>query len=115
MPLGFIRSNYDFGLFYNKTDDIYITIYVDDLKIVGADDRLILKVKKQLSMRFKVKNLGPATHYLGMEIIRTGMALVLRQTAHTDQVLKRHGMEDCKPATTSHGRKCQTAEHGQQA
>src|ERR1700675_3369889 len=67
--LGFTRSNYDFGLFYNKAEQTYITIYVDDLKIVGANDSVIFKIKEQLSNRFKMKDLRPATHYLGMKII----------------------------------------------
>jgi transposase InsO family protein len=97
---GFTRSKYDYGLYYNKTDEIYITIYVDDLKIVGADDTLISNVKKLLSGRFRMKDLGPATHYLGMEIVRTDTTITLRQTSYIDQVLKRYGMENCKPVST---------------
>jgi hypothetical protein len=74
-----IWSNYDHGLFYNKEKGVYITIYVDDLKIVGADDGLISNVKRQLSAKFKMKDLRPATHYLGMKVIRTETAITLRQ------------------------------------
>jgi len=100
VSLGFVRSDYDHGLFHHKTKGIYITVYVDDLQIVGADECFISDVKKQLAARFKMKDLGPATHYLGMEIVRTGTALILRQTAHIEQVLKRHGMEDSNPVST---------------
>src|SRR5207248_7199937 len=56
--------------------------------------------KNLLSGRFKMKDLGPATHYLGMEIVRTPTTITLRQTSYIDQVLKRYGMENCKPVST---------------
>ncbi len=42
---GFVRSKYDYGLYY-KPGEIYITIYVDDLKFIDTDDVLITNVKK---------------------------------------------------------------------
>jgi transposase InsO family protein len=96
---GFIRSKYDHGLYF-KPGEIYITIYVDDLKLIGADDALIASVKNLLSGRFKMKDLGPATHYLGLEIVRTDTTLTLRQTTYIDQVLKKYRMENCNPVST---------------
>ena len=74
---GFVRSKYDYGLYY-KSGEIYITIYVDDLKLVDTDDVFITNVKKLLSGRFKMKDLGPAIYYLGMEIVRTDTIITLR-------------------------------------
>ena len=42
---GFVRNKYDHGLYY-KSGEIYITIYIDNLKLVDTDDVLITNVKK---------------------------------------------------------------------
>ena len=73
----FVRSKYDYGLYY-KPGEIYITIYVNDLKLVNIDDILITNVKKLLSGRFKIKDLGPAIYYLGMEIVQINTTITFR-------------------------------------
>src|SRR6266536_1967053 len=64
----FVRNKYDHELYY-KSGEIYITIYVDDLKLINTDDVFITNIKKLLFERFKMKNLGLATYYLKIEII----------------------------------------------
>ena len=51
--------------------DIVIILYVDNILIMGNDKPLITKIKKSLSSQeFKMKDLGPAESYLGMQITR---------------------------------------------
>jgi hypothetical protein len=66
------------GLYCNKMDRIHITIYVDDLKIVDADDAFISNVKRLPFERFKMKDLGPAIYYLGIDIVRIDTTITLR-------------------------------------
>ena len=51
---------------------IYVSLYVDDMFLVGNDMDLMKEVKQQLSSKFDMKDLGPAHFILGMEIKRNG-------------------------------------------
>ena len=59
--LGFIRSNYDYCLYVNNTDDdiiyIYILVFVDDLLICCKNEDKINEVKSALMKRFVMKDL----------------------------------------------------------
>ena len=46
----------------------YIALYVDDLIIAGENNEDIAIIKRQLSERFEMKDLGIARKFLGMEI-----------------------------------------------
>ena len=96
---GFVRNKYDYGLYY-KSGEIYITIYVDDLKFIDTDDVLIVNIKKLLSGKFNIKDLNPAIYYLRIKIVRTDTTIILRQTSYIDQVLKRYGIKNYKLVST---------------
>ena len=68
--LGFQRSNIDLCLYVKKEGEniIYILIYVDDLLICSKNKELIRNVKRLLSNRFKIKDLGEIKEYLGINI-----------------------------------------------
>lgn len=67
LALGFYQSQYDSALFLDGKGT-YVTIYVDDLQIVGLDLTVIEDLKTRLCQRFKMTDLGPTSHYLGMEV-----------------------------------------------
>src|SRR6266498_3364955 len=77
----FVRNKYDHRLYY-KPGEIYITIYIDDLKLINTDDVLITNVKKLLSERFKIKDLGPTIYYLKIEIVQIDTTITLQQTSY---------------------------------
>ena len=58
---------YDSALYFNS-QRTYVTVYIDDLYIVGPDLSFINKLKAQLASKFKTTDLGPIAHYLGMEV-----------------------------------------------
>ncbi|SRR6266498_2785587 len=95
----FVRNKYDHELYY-KSGEIYITIYVDDLKLINTDDVLITNVKKLLSKKFKIKNLNLITHYLKIKIVQTDTIITLRQTSYIDQILKRYEIKNYKLIST---------------
>ena len=73
---------------------------MDDFQLFGADLSYLKKLKQQFSNRFKMKDLGPSTYYLGMEFIRTKDTLTLKQIKFIKKVLKRFNIEDYKPVFT---------------
>ena len=101
--LEFYETESDKSLFVSKDKKMYIAVYVDDLLIFGADMGRIDKVKSELKSTFKMTDLGPASHYLGMEIRRdrSRKTLTLLQTTYLETVLKKFGMEDCASVATS--------------
>src|SRR5271170_7531977 len=70
IKIDFVRSKADPCLYINVKRNLYITIWVDDLLIVGKDGRDIANVKAQLSAEFEMKDLSELQHFLGMRISR---------------------------------------------
>ena len=64
------RSNVELCLYIHEKyeDIIYLLIYVDDLLICGKDEKKIQIIKKLLSDRFKMKDLGEINEYLGINV-----------------------------------------------
>ncbi len=74
---GFVRNKYNYELYY-KSGEIYITIYIDDLKFVDTNDIFITNVKKLLFGRFKIKNLNLAIYYFKIKIVRIDTIITFR-------------------------------------
>jgi hypothetical protein len=71
LKLGFRRSSYDPSLFIKITgDNNWVLVYVDDLLLLARDLEALQALKDQLSQHFPLKNLGPVSQYLGMEVTR---------------------------------------------
>lgn len=82
--------------------DVIIDIHVDDFLILSADDSKIDQVVLTLSDSFKIKDLGKASRFLGVEIGYDHQArtITLRQTKYIDDILQRFGMQDSKGKAT---------------
>jgi len=67
--MGFTKSDADLNLYYIVVGDdlVILLLYVDDLFITGAE-RLISGCKEDLSMEFKMKDIGPMHYLLGLEV-----------------------------------------------
>jgi transposase InsO family protein len=99
--IGFIRSTADPCLYVDIKQNLYITIWVDDLLIVGKNGKDIANVKVQLSREFEMKDLGKLEHFLGMRITRTlDGGITIDQSGYIRQILERFGMESSKAVTT---------------
>jgi transposase InsO family protein len=79
----------------------YIALYVDDFIIAGENKDDIATIKRQLSERFDMKDLGIARKFLGMEIeYGSDGSIKIHQNQYIQQLLTRHGMQDCSPVNT---------------
>lgn len=78
---------------------IILGIHVDDQAIAGPNKQVINQFKKEMGQHFKMKDLGPQTHILGLEVKRDRKhkILTLSQAGYIKQVLDRYGMTDCNP------------------
>lgn len=104
LKLGFIRSNVDYCLYTLKLkeDTVYLLIYVDDLLICSKNIELIKKVKKMLSDKFKMKDLGKIKEYLGIiityDVSRKEMKLT--QKEYIRSLAEKYDVENCKTYKT---------------
>ena len=78
---------------------LYICIYVDDLLIMGTPSA-VKKFKKEISSRFKMKDLGEAVKFTGFEIYRdrTSHRIYLSQHVYTQDILQKYGFTDITPS-----------------
>jgi hypothetical protein len=85
----------------DKGERIYIALYVDDLIIAGENENIIATIKRRLSERFDMKDLGIAKKFLGMEIeYGNDGSIKIHQCQYIQQLLERHGMGDCNAVAT---------------
>ena len=94
--LGLVTSDADHSVFISKDGKTYVAVYVDDLLIISDFMKFIDFMKQELGRRFKMTDLGSAQHYLGIEIVRNGDSILLRQITYLRKVLERFGMDKCK-------------------
>lgn len=101
---GYQRTNVDHCVYIRRfgNDFIILLLYVDDMLIVGKDISEIVRLKKELSKSFAMKDLGPAKQILGMRIFRERKAnkLWLSQEQYIEKILARFDMDKAKPVGT---------------
>jgi Reverse transcriptase (RNA-dependent DNA polymerase) len=77
--------------------NLYITIWVDDLLMVGKDGRDIANVEAQLSREFEMKDLARLEHFLAMRITKQSDGdISIDQNRYIHQILERFDMESSK-------------------
>lgn len=92
----------DYLLFFKKSAGkvTIIAVYVDDILITGDDLLEQHRLKEFLNCEFKIKDIGQAHYFLGMEIIREEKGFILTQKRFTSELLTEFGVLDLK-ATAS--------------
>jgi hypothetical protein len=98
--LGFIKAYADPCLY--SRDGIHLAIYVDDIILVGKDMKKINIIKEELMGAYKMKDLGPISKFLGMQVVRdrTARTIHLSQQSLAEDILKVGNMHDAKPEST---------------
>jgi hypothetical protein len=102
ISLGFRASNADPSLFiYSDGHDlIYLLVYVDDLLLTGNNSTLLRHLITLLNSEFKIRDLGFVRYFLGIEVTKTAMGLMLSQHKYTLDIIQRAGMSSCKAVDT---------------
>src|SRR5205814_10629266 len=99
---GFNQIHSDAGVYVYRRrkgeTEIIIIVYVDDLLLIGPDINQIQDVKDLLKKTYPMKDLGPASSYLGFHICRdrAKRLITLDQESYILSALKRFRMENVK-------------------
>jgi hypothetical protein len=99
---GFRKGSADNNLYIKVTQDsiLLIEVYVDDIIFGSTDDRLSQKFAKDMHNEFEMSLLGELSFFLGLQIRQRNQGIFISQTKYIREMLKRFGMEDCKPVIT---------------
>lgn len=104
LKLGFQRSQYDSCLYTRKANGVwtYLVLYVDDIVLASSSLEEIERIKRKMKSEFEMDDMQELKNFLGMRIqynMEEG-TLRLNQAKYISALLKRFGMDNCKPAMT---------------
>lgn len=77
-----------------------LCLYVDDMLIVGSNDKMVKSTKDILHSRFHMKDMSLADVILGIKILRTPSGLVLNQSHYVDKILEKFSKDDSSVSRT---------------
>ncbi|KAF0734179.1 hypothetical protein Ae201684P_003169 [Aphanomyces euteiches] len=111
LTLGFKRCEKDYGLYIKwvEEDDgsqvvIFLTIYVDDLILLGPD-YLAEPVAQSLKSEFKTTDMGDLRYLSGIEIDYVpGKWIMFSQANFIMDIIKKFGNENMNPVATPQGK-----------
>ena len=77
--------------------EVILGVYVDDMLIACSSSQVCQEVKKMVSTKFAIKDLGTVSFFLGVSIHQSEQQIKLNQPTYISNILARFGMEDCHP------------------
>lgn len=86
----------------NGSDKILLSVYVDDMLMIGTTQNVLMNAINSLSKKIDLKDLGEPKYILGIEVNRNKPMhqITLHQRKYIDEVLTKFGMANCKPVKT---------------
>lgn len=99
--IGFKQSDEDECLFVmeGRSSIIYLCCHVDDMMIVGKDERELVSIEEELATHFKVTTLGDMRHFLGLKVERDENGIFhISQIAFIEKLLVQFAMTEAKPS-----------------
>lgn len=96
---GFVQSLADPCVYVKGTETgrVIAIVWVDDI-IISASNTAVLKgVKESLMKRFKMKDLGVLSWFLGIQFRCERDCIEMNQTQYVERILSKFKMSDCKP------------------
>lgn len=99
---GFTQSVHDYSLFTLRkgTNIVIVLVYVDDLLIIGSNEKLINEAKGGLHKQFKLKELGELKFSLDIKVLRSVKGVILNQSKYILELIVDVGLTGAKPVCT---------------
>jgi hypothetical protein len=84
--------------------DLFVCqIYVDDIIFGSTNQKSCEEFSKVMMQKFEMSMMGELTYFLGFQVKQLKDGTFISQTKYTQDLLKRFGMKDSKPAKTPMG------------
>ena len=85
-------------MYINLKKRLFIITFVNDYIIISLNKKNIRALKVQLGLKYVIKNRGPASYFLGVEILRDKVNKLLywNQRNYISEVLKHFNFNDSK-------------------
>jgi hypothetical protein len=77
-----------------------ILIWVDDIIMGTAQKKLMNRLKNHLKGKYKMKELGRISNFLGIHFAQCKTKIEMDQTEYLLKILQKYGMKECKPRYT---------------
>ncbi|KAG7479129.1 Retrovirus-related Pol poly from transposon TNT 1-94 [Solea senegalensis] len=99
---GFVQNDADHCVYNRESENekVILLVWVDDLIIAASNNTLLSDVKEMLKRRFKMKDMGPLKHFLGIDFKQSEGEVKMTQKRHIEKMLVKFGMLECKPRST---------------
>jgi len=97
---GYACCGSDHCIFTNPDLSVLILIYVDDVIISGASEKLIDELVLKLRAKFEIGEEGPVDFFLGMSLEDTGREVSINQTHYIQKIIDRYGYGDLSEVDT---------------
>jgi hypothetical protein len=102
LEFGFHASttNSSLFLFNSAHTRLMVLVYVDDLILIGSSMSALDELLKLLLLAFPIKDLGPLSFFLGVEVTQCATGIYLSQHKYILDLLKKTHMALAKPLTS---------------
>ena len=90
-------------VYEDENGSAILTLYMDDIILLGANKQMLYKLKKQLIDRFEMTDMGDVSRVLGMKITcgREEGTITINQNDYTEDIVQRYGI--ATPRTPQEG------------
>lgn len=112
----FVQSQTDNCIYTKMSDNekVILLVWVDDIVVAASNEQCLKEVKEKLKSKFKMKDLGQLTHFIGIDFTQTEGTVKMNQSRYIDKILQRFGMSECKSRATPSEIKCDLTPEGDQ-
>lgn len=102
VQMKFQQSRADPCVFFKWENDTLeiVSVYVDDLIMIADIIDELIKLKQELSTRFKMKDIGPLSYCLGIAAILREGEIVIHQKQYLINLLNRFDLTKVAPVST---------------
>jgi hypothetical protein len=102
LGLACIRANGSIFIWANNNMRVICPVFVDNITFASKSKAKIAELKAAIAQHFKLRDLGPTTFQLGVEITRKRLqrTLHLLQRRYTQNLLERYGFINSSPVLT---------------
>ena len=88
-----------------------VVVYVDDIIFGINEESMSQKFASVMQQEFEMSLLGELAFFLGLQVQQAIDGIFLSQAKYLKQILKKYGMEDCKPVSTPMVIGCNLSSH----